>query len=49
MMKVKFNRLTYNARLSTKATPGSTCFDVYWAENISLEPGVTKSIKHDLG
>ena len=48
-MKVKFKKFTSNARLLTRATPGSACFDVYSAENARIEPGVTRAIKLDFG
>ena len=48
-MKVKFKRFSSHACVPTKSTPGSACSDVYSARNISLGPGVTKSIKLDLG
>ena len=43
-MKVKLKRFTCNARVLTRATQGSACFFyVYSAENVTLEPGVTRS------
>ena len=33
----------------SKATTGSACFDVYLARNITLGPGVTKSVELVLG
>ena len=33
----------------TNATPGSACFDVYSAKSTELGPGVTKTVKLDLG
>ena len=43
-MNVKFKKFSSHASVPTKATPRSACFDVYSARNISLGPGVTKSV-----
>lgn len=48
-MKVKFKRFSQHARLPTKATPGSACFDAYSARSVMVEPGVTKPFKTDFG
>ena len=39
-MKVKFKRFSFLACVSTKATPGLACFDVYSAIDILLMPSV---------
>ena len=44
-MKVKFKKFCSRARVPEKATPGSACVDVFSARCITLEPGVTRSIK----
>ena len=49
IMKVKFKQFSVHGRAPTKAPPGSACFDVYSARNITLGPGVTKSIELDIG
>lgn len=46
-MGVKFKKLSPHARVPTRATSGSACFNVYSAESVSLGPGVTKKIKLD--
>ena len=48
-MKVKFKRFSSHARVPGKETLGSACFDVFSARCITLEPGVTRSIKMDIG
>ena len=48
-MKVKFKRFSSLARVLTKATPGSGCFDVYSARDLLLGPGITKTVDLDLG
>ena len=48
-MKVKFKKFCSRARVPEKATPGSACVDVFSARCITLERGVTRSIKTDIG
>ena len=48
-MNVKFKKFSSHAHVPRKATPRSACFDVYSLRNISLGPGVTKSVELDLG
>ena len=47
-MWVKCKTFSSDAHVPRKATPGSACFHVYCARNISLGPGVTKSVELDL-
>ena len=47
-MKVKFKKYSYAARVPTKATSGSACYDVYSIIDIKLAPGVSKEIPLDL-
>ena len=48
-MKVKFKRFSSLARVPTKSTPGSVCYDVYSARDILLGPGATNIVELDLG
>ena len=48
-MKVKFKRFSSHARLPTKKTPGSACFEVYSSRSVTLEPGVRRPIETDFG
>ena len=48
-MKVKFKRFSSPARVPTKSTPGSVCYDVYSARDILLGPGATNTVELDLG
>ena len=48
-MKIKFKKFRPCARVPTKATPGSACFDVYSSRSVTLEPGVTRAIEKDFG
>ena len=43
-MKVKFKRFSSCARISQKATTGSTCYDLFSARCITLEPNATRLI-----
>lgn len=43
-MKVRFKKFSSLASVSTKVTPGSTCYDVYSARDVHLGPGVTKTV-----
>lgn len=43
-MKVRFKKFSSLASVSTKVTPGSTCYDVYSARDVQLGPGVTKTV-----
>ena len=47
-MKVKFEKLSSLARVPTKSTPGSACFDVYSARDVLLGPGATNNVEFDL-
>ena len=47
-MKVKFKRFSSLARVPTKSTPGSVCYDVYSARDILLGPGATNTVELDL-
>ena len=47
-MKSKFKRFSSLARVPTKATPGSACYNVYSSRNVSLGSGITKTVKFDL-
>ena len=38
-MKVKFRKFSSQAHVPEKATSGSTCFDVFSAKCVTLEPG----------
>ena len=48
-MKVKFKRYCSDARVPENATPGSACYDVFFARNVILEPNATKSVETDIG
>ena len=48
-MKVRFKRFSTRARLSQKLTTGSTCYDLFAARCIALEPGTTRSVETDIG
>lgn len=48
-MKVNFNRFSSHASVPTRETPGSACFNVYFAESVELGPGVAKTVGLDLG
>ena len=48
-MKVKFKRLTSRAQIPQKSTKDSTCYDLFAARCIILEPKVNRSIETDLG
>ena len=43
-MKVKFKKLDPQAKIPTKATPGSAAYDLYATENAFIPPGVTLSV-----
>lgn len=43
-MKVKFKRLTYTAKIPTRATPGSVGLDLYATTHVRLEPWRTAKI-----
>ena len=43
-MKVKFKKLAPQAKIPTKATPGSAAYDLYATENAFIPPGVTLSV-----
>lgn len=47
-MKVNFKRFCSDARVPEKATPGSACYDVFFARNVILEPNATKSAETDM-
>ena len=47
--KIKFKKYSYTARVPTKATFGSACYDVYSIIDVKLAPGVTKKMPLDLG
>lgn len=47
--KVKFKRCSSRARIPTKATPVTACFDVYSSRSVKLEPDVTRAIETDFG
>lgn len=40
-MQVKFKRLTYTAKLPTRATPGSVGLDLYATTHVDIEPWET--------
>ena len=48
-MKINFKEFSEFARVPTKATPGSACFDVYSSCELRLRPGETKRIPLDIG
>lgn len=48
-MKVNFKRFCSDARVPEKATPGSACYDIFFARNVILEPNATKSVETDIG
>ena len=48
-MKVKFKKFSSLARVPTKLTPGSACFDIYSARDVLLVPGATNTVELDLG
>ena len=48
-MKINFKKFSEFARVPTKATPGSACFDVYSSCGVKLRPVETKRIPHDIG
>ena len=48
-MKVKFKKFSFRARIPTKVTPGSACYDIYSARDAQLVLGITKTVDHDLG
>ena len=47
-MKVKFKRFSSRARVSEKATPGSTCFGVFSARCVTLELGAARPVETDI-
>ena len=47
-MKVRFKRYSSHAHLPTKSTVGSAWFDVYSAKDVTLAPGMTKTVDLDL-
>lgn len=46
---VKLKRFSSRARIPTKATPVTACFDVYSSRSVKLEPDVTRAIETDFG
>ena len=48
-MGVKFKKFSSLARVPTKATPWSACYDVYSVRDVQLGPSVTKIVYLDLG
>ena len=47
--KVKFKRFSSLARIPTKSTPDSACFNIYSARDVLLGPGATNTVDLDLG
>ena len=48
-MKVRFKRFSTRARVSQKLTTGSTCYDLFAARCVALEPGATRSRETFIG
>ena len=48
-MKVKNQRFSSLARIPTKSTPGSACYNDYSARDVLLGPGATNTVELDLG
>ena len=48
-MKVRFGRFSTHARCPQKWTVGSTCYDLFAARNVVLEPASTRSVETDIG
>lgn len=44
-MKIKFKKLISEAKVPTKGTPGSACYDIYAAEDKLLKKGVVTSVR----
>ena len=48
-MKVKFKKISALGCVPTKATPGSACYNVYSAVDITIRPGGTEKNPLDIG
>ena len=48
-MKEKIKTFSSAARVPKKAMSGSACYDIYFAREVKLAPGVTKTIALDIG
>lgn len=44
-MKIKFKKLLPEAKVPTKGTPGSACYDIYAAEDKLLKKGVVTPVR----
>ena len=48
-MKVKFKKFSPLGHVSTKATSGSACYDIYSSIDIKMRPDGTEKIPLDIG